>query len=224
VNPDDGQLYARNESGALIDHFPIVAPDGFNFLGTPILVGDTLITYASDGISLIVTGYDRMALPIAPFPLLVGRAPAEDRAPLGLLFTNQTLHALSAAGEWVSWRFPSASATLTVRSVQPEFSVAGGGTDNDVLLVGSETYNWPNPARDETFIRFQSVAGASVSIDVISYDGLPVVTRRVIQASGVPEDIRIDTSSWSSGVYFCRVEARYDGKKSAKLIKLVVVK
>ncbi|MEN9839679.1 MAG: hypothetical protein RL177_1158, partial [Bacteroidota bacterium] len=82
VNPDDGQLYARNESGALIDHFPIDAPDGFRFVGTPLLVGDTLLTYASDGISLIVTGHDRVGLPIAPLPLLVGRAPDENRAPL----------------------------------------------------------------------------------------------------------------------------------------------
>lgn len=224
VNPDDGQLYARNESGALIDHFPIHAPEGFGFVGTPILVGDTLITYASNGISLMITGYDRLGLPIAPFPLLVGRAPVENRAPLGLLFTNQTLHALSAAGEWVSWRFPTANPFLRVRSFQPEFSVAGVGTENDVLLVRSETYNWPNPAQNETHIRFQSVFGASVSIDIISYDGLPKASHRIRQATGVPEDIRIDTSSWSSGVYFCRIEATYQGKKSAKLIKLVVVK
>ena len=224
VNPDDRRLYAHNESGALVDHFPILAPEGFGFIGTPILVGDTLITYASNGISLIVTGYDRLGLPIAPFPLLVGRAPAADRAPLGLLFTNQTLHALSAAGEWVSWRFPSANPFLRVRSFQPEFSVAGGGTENDVLLVRSETYNWPNPAQNETHIRFQSVAGASVNIDIISYDGLPKASHRINQATGVTEEIRIDTSSWSSGVYFCRVEATHQGKKSVKLIKLVVVK
>lgn len=224
VNPDDGQLYARNESGALLDHFPIRAPEGFRFLGTPILVGDTLIAYASDGVSLIVTGTNRDALPVSPFPLLVGRAPAEGRAPLGMLFTSQTLHALSSAGEWVSWRFSSSDPTLRVRSFQPEFSVAASGTDNDVLLVGSETYNWPNPAQDATHIRFQSVPGASVSIEIITYDGLRKASRTIPSASGVAEEIRIDTSNWSSGVYFCRIEARHDGKRSAKLIKLVVVK
>ncbi len=224
VNPDDSQLYARNESGALIDHFPIAAPDGFRFVGTPLLVGDTLLTYASDGISLIVTGYDTEGLPIAPFPLLVGRAPAEYSAPLGLLFTDRTLHALSAAGEWVSWTFPTANASLTVRSLQTDFGVAGSATENETLLVSRETYNWPNPARNETNIRFQSVAGASVSITVISFDGLPKLTRQIASASGVPEEMRIDTSTWSSGVYFCRVEASHEGKKSGKLIKLVVVK
>ena len=224
VNPDDGQLYARNESGALLDQFPIRAPEGFAYLGTPILVGDTLIAYASDGISLIVTGTDRAGLPIAPFPLLVGRAPADDRAPLGLLFTDKTLHALSAAGEWASWRFPTADASLTVRSLQTEFAVAAGGTGNDVLLVGAETYNWPNPANDETFIRFQSVTGAKVSIEIITYDGLKKASRQILNASGVAEEVRIDTSSWSSGVYFCRIEARHDGKSASKLIKLVVVK
>lgn len=224
VNPDDGQLYARNESGALLDRFPIRAPEGFAYLGTPILVGDTLIAYASDGIQLIVTGTDREGLPIAPFPLLVGRAPADDRAPLGLLFADKTLHALSAAGEWTSWRFPSADASLTVRSLQTEFGVAAGGTENSVLLVSDETYNWPNPAQNETHIRFQSVPGAMVSIEIITFDGMRKLSRQVGPASGVPQDIRIDTSGWSSGVYFCRVEASHEGEKSTKLIKLVVVK
>jgi M6 family metalloprotease-like protein len=224
VNPDDRRLYARNESGALLDDFPIDAPVGFGFIGTPILVGSTLITYASDGISLIVTGHDSEGRLVAPFPLLVGRAPAGDRAPLGLLFADRTLHALSAAGEWVSWRFPSANASLTVRSVQDTFSIAGSATENETLLVSRETYNWPNPAQNETHIRFQSMAGAAVSIQVISFDGLPKLTRTIASASGVPEEIRIDTSSWSSGVYFCRVEASLEGKKSGKLIKLVVVK
>ncbi len=223
VDRANHRLYARNSSGAILDRFPIQAPDGFRFIGTPILFNGILAAYATDGISLIVTGYNDSGRMESRFPLLVGRAPAQGRIPLGLLFTNRTLHALSAAGEWGSWVFTDADPTLTVRSVQTQFSVSGAAVPNDDLLVGSETYNWPNPASSETYIRFQSVAGATVNIEIITYDGQRKASRQVANASGVAEEIRIDTSNWSSGVYFCRIEAAHGGKRQQKIIKLVVI-
>ena len=224
VRRDDGHLVARNFSGAVLDHFPISPPSGFRFVGTPLLVEETVIVYATDGYDLLVFGYGPNGHIAEPFPLLVGRAPSDDRIPIGMLFANQTLFAADAAGNLVSWTFPDVAPTVTARSFQPQFSVAGAPYVAEGLLVSSETYNWPNPARNETHIRFQSVPGASVSIDIITYDGLRKASRSIHHATGVAEEIRIDTSGWSSGVYFCRVEARLDGKRASKLIKLVVVK
>lgn len=224
VNRSDGILIGRNSSGAVLDHFPIQPPNGFRFIGTPLLVDQTLIVYASDGYDLLVFGYGPDGVLASPYPLLVGRAPADDRIPIGMLFADQTLFAADAAGNLVSWTFDDVAPSVTARSFQPQFAVVGTPTGPDDLLVSSETYNWPNPASNETFVRFQSVAGATVRMDVIQYDGRPMVRHTVVSASGASQEIRLDTSNWGSGVYFCRIEARHDGKTAQKLFKIVVVK
>ncbi len=217
VNRSEGTLMARNSSGAVLDEFPIRPPTGFRFLGTPLLVDQKLIVYATDGYDLLVFG-------AAPYPLLVGRAPAEGRIPIGMLFADQTLFAADAAGNVVSWTFPDVASSITARSFQPEFAVIGSPTGPDELLVSAETYNWPNPASHETYVRFQSVAGASVRMDVIQYDGRPMARHSIASASGAAQEIRLDTSNWGSGVYFCRIEARHAGKTAQKQFKIVVVK
>lgn len=217
VNSSTGALVARNASGAMLDHFPILPPNGFRFIGTPLLVDQKLIVYATDGYDLVIFG-------ATDHPLLVGRAPADDRIPIGMLFTAQTLFAADAAGNLVSWTFPDVTPSITARSFQPQFAVVGTPTESDDLLVSSETYNWPNPASNETFVRFQSVPGASVRMEVIQYDGRPMARQMIASASGAAQEIRLDTSNWGSGVYFCRIEARHSGKTAQKLFKIVVVK
>lgn len=217
VNRSDGTLMARNSSGAVMDHFPLQPPNGFRFIGTPLLVDQKLIVYATDG-------YDLMIFGATDHPLLVGRAPADDRLPIGMVFADQTLFAADAAGNLVSWTFPDVAPSVTARSFQPEFAIVGTPTDEDDLLVSSETYNWPNPASNETFVRFQSVPGASVRMEVIQYDGRPMAQQTIASASGAAQEIRLDTSNWGSGVYFCRIEARHAGKTAQKQFKILVVK
>lgn len=223
-------LEAVHATGASFDGFPVHAPSGLHFLGTPVPVdidGDTrtdLLVMATDSYSLVLLGYDRTGILNGPFPLLVGAAPPDGSLPLQPLFENRTLHTVSATGEYRAFTFPAAAPTAPWNLTRPSVSIADAGAPQNRLLVEAETYNWPNPALDHTHIRLQTRADAEVDIRIIAYDGRPVWSDRFRSTTAVVQERRIDTSGWSSGAYFVRVEVRHGGRLEQKRFTMAVIR
>ena len=72
------------------------------------------------------------------------------------------------------------------------------------VLNKSETYNWPNPANEETYIRYQLESAGMVDITIIDLTGRIVYENKVQSFDGSSEEITLNTSEWSSGAYFAR--------------------
>ncbi|MDZ7719016.1 MAG: T9SS type A sorting domain-containing protein [Balneolaceae bacterium] len=232
------QLIAKNVNGAFLSSFPLSAPQNVRFTGTP-LVADI---NGDDNNELIITGYDQSSMnlyafdeegnPTEGFPLLVGGIKQSYSHPIHPLIFGDKLFAVSHFGELKVWEF------LQIQNIQWR-SKYGNQTTNKVsgflkieepsnpalsLLNGEETYNWPNPARDETQIRFQTREPAEVRIKVLTMSGR-IISDQTLQSKGnVSEEILLDTSSWASGGYYALVEAKAGGKKEHKLVKIAIAR
>lgn len=221
---------ARNAAGARFDGFPLPAPSGLRFIGTPVPAdidgnGRTdLLVMATDGYSMVLLGYDAAGMPLESFPLPLGASPPEGALPIQPLFENRTVHAVSGTGTYVAFTFPASTAAPAWNLTRPQVSIAGNPEPTDRLLVHAETYNWPNPARDHTHIRLQTREDAEVDIRIISYDGRPVWSDRFRSGTGLVQERRIDTSAWSSGAYFVRMEVRDGTRTEQKRFTMAVIR
>jgi hypothetical protein len=238
VNRTTNTLVAKSFSGAVLPLFPIDAPDQSVFRGTPLLSdinGDGLlniIIQAESNFSVSLYGYDTQARLMNGFPLLVGGDATEGKDTIHPAIFEKYLLAVSPEKELKLWSFPNNSST-----VWP--SKYGKGVNNKVsgripvsapvafqggLLVQDETYNWPNPAKNYTNIRFLTSNAANVNIDVISTSGKKVFAETAVTNGVVAEEITIDTSTWASGAYFARVTAKGLHQTEQKTIRIAIVK
>ncbi len=94
-----------------------------------------------------------------------------------------------------------------------------------ILLPDDLCYNWPNPARDETYIRYFLNFDAVVDVDIFDIMGEKVTSfHRPDQSAGLPHEITWPLSNIARGAYFALVKAEGAGKSETKLIKIAVVK
>jgi hypothetical protein len=142
------------------------------------------------------------------------------------------LAAVSPAGDLRVWNFPNAQNTGW------ESRYGNGGTNKltgrltdsntqeptFTVLNKDETYNWPNPASEETFIRFQTSEPGSVKIRISTTSGRLIYNQTHESRGGSPEEIRIDTSGWGSGGYLALIEATVNGDTERKLVKIAVAR
>ena len=239
INYNENRLEGRNDNGAFLWDFPLDAPDGQRFLSTPIVADITgdgradLIVPSADSLSYIIHAFDYRLNPIDGFPLYVGSLSDDPlEFPLQPVLRDNLLYAVSSAGDLKIWELdgtgevfwgsvygndPGNKITADVPSGgQP---IAGFG-----LLNADETYNWPNPATNETWIRYQTSGEADITITVSNMSGTRVFERRVQSRGGTPEEVLVDTSGWSSGVYYARVRASQSGREETRLIKIAVIR
>jgi hypothetical protein len=232
------QLIAKNLSGAILSSFPLSEPDDVTFVGTP-LIADVNSDQLND---LIITGYDQSSMNLYAynekaelvdgFPLLVGGLSGSADQPVHPLIAEDKLLAVSHTGElkvWelkqlqnVLWRSKYGNQTSNKVSAFIEFDEP---IDPQLTLLNNEeTYNWPNPARDQTQIRFQTSEPAEVRIKVLTMSGR-VISDQTFQSKGtVSEEISLDTSSWASGGYYALIEAKANGVKERKLVKIAIAR
>lgn len=237
INRTDNQIEGYNFNGALLANTPILAPDSIQFIGTPIITditGDNrqdILVVGQDEYSVNIFAYETDGNPIEGFPLYVGGAVGKDVQPIHPVMYEDVLYAVSHTGDLRAWRFLNHTTTqwpgrygenpYNKVSAYIEFEETSGSDFS--VLNKSETYNWPNPANEETNIRFELASAGTVDITIIDYSGR-VVFERTVQAFGEsPEEITVNTSAWASGAYFGRIEANVNGKKESKTIKIGVV-
>ncbi len=93
-----------------------------------------------------------------------------------------------------------------------------GGAQNYgsyVKSVGSPTlaeeaigylYNYPNPAREQTTIRFSVRESGNVKLKFYNTAGDLVMESEVESRAGIDNEIQVDCTQFASGVYFCQIE------------------
>ncbi len=224
----EGQVVASNANGAHLNGFPLAPPNGLRFIGTPLVVdtdGDNrpdLLVSATDGISHLILTYTNEGRPTEAPALLVGSAPTPATHSILPLFHNQTLFAVSTSGELRRWYFPDAE-TRTVSPLDYRIALVPVVMPTIApLLITAETYAWPVPAEDHTHIRFATHEPAEVHVRIVNYDGRLVGDWSAPSSGQVPTEIRIDTGTWGSGVYFVSVRARNDDREGVHTFPILV--
>jgi hypothetical protein len=238
VNKTNNTLTGYNRNAAVIDNMPIDAPDNVNFVGTPLLAditGDNvqdILVVGQDEFSINIFGYQKDGSLLEGFPLFIGEASEQNRQPIHPIFIGNTLYAVSHIGDVKAWRFdsfttsewPSRYGKNSFNKVSAEINPNGSqnGNTSFSILNNEETYNWPNPADQETNLRFQLEQPGQVEIQIINQSGR-LVYKEILQANGgTPEEVMLDTSGWGSGAYFAMVKATVNGKSESKLVKIAV--
>lgn len=232
------QLIAKNVNGAFLSNFPISAPEDVTFTGTPLIAdldGDTMneiLISGYDNYSMNIYAFDEKGEPFNGFPLYVGGIENVESQPIHPLIAGNKLIAVSHSGDLKVWQFKK------MDSVQWR-SKYGNQTRNKVsgfpdtkhlsspqftLLNRDETYNWPNPAKDETSIRFQTNGPAEIEIKILTLSGRLIGNHIFQSQGGVTEELFVDTSNWASGGYYALVEAKSDGRTDRKLVKIAIAK
>jgi hypothetical protein len=166
------------------------------------------------------------------FPLLAGGITEMDNQPIHPVIVDNQLIAVSHNGDLKVWTFnnltesswPARYGTRTNNKVSGILESDSLSEPQFTLLNQEETYNWPNPAKDETFLRFQTSTNAEIRIIITSLSGRTIYDREITSSGGVPEEHLIDTSGWASGGYFSLVTATANGKTERKLVKIAIVK
>ena len=239
---DANELFGFNRDGGVIDFFPLRAPVNTRFTGAPLLADITgdghqeIVTAVRDSLTLTIRAFDRFLQPVEGFSLMSGSLTtsqsmtANQYLPPPILIAEDHLFSVSPAGEVRVWELPELGKVAWggVYGNQPGNKV-GLNMEHERLqrpdfgiLNTRETYNWPNPADDHTYIRFETSEPASIDVTVINPGGSTVFETRAESQGRSPEEIRVNTSSWGNGVYFARVRARNGSTSETKLIKIVV--
>jgi hypothetical protein len=236
VDHHTNTIEGLNLLGASLNGFPVTAPDGFTFTGTPLILpadnsNDQLfMVMASDGYSLNILVYTSQNLRYPTETLLVG-SERPGSHPLQPAIFNGNLYAASPSGDLRAWRIRN-------RQDQPTSYLYGNPSTNTPgieispaappfttgLMVNTEVYNWPNPASDHTHIRFMTTEPSEITVTTIDYSGQQVHESRHSTVGGLPQEYRLNTSSWGNGVYFTRVTARSGSAIEHKVFTMVIIR
>ena len=238
VDADKNRLIAKNRLGAVLNNFPITPPENIQFTGTPLVAdlnGDgnnEIIITGQDQYTINLYAYNRYGRLISGFPLFVGNVGSKQYHQVHAVIAGNNLIAVSHSGDFWSWHFPEmknvlwasrygnsgnnkVTGNLAFKSVQlPSFGI----------LNKAETYNWPNPATDQTYLRFQTEDAGEVRIRIATISGRLIYDRTVETRGGMPEEIEIDTSGWGSGGYMAVVSATVNGRTERKLVKIAIAR
>jgi len=238
VNTTSNTLEAKTVSGATLSFFPVHAPHQTSFMGTPLLSdidGDgflNILIQTVNNSSVSLHAFDLKGNSIDGFPLLIGGGATDEITTIHPAIHNQHLIAVSPEGELRLWTLPN-----NINPVWP--AKYGNAVNNKVsaivgvdepavfegeLIISEETYNWPNPARDFTTIRFLTSEAATVDIDIMSVSGKKVFTDSAVTNGAVAEEITVDTSQWASGAYFARLKAKGINQTEQKTIRIAIAK
>ncbi|WP_395068956.1 T9SS type A sorting domain-containing protein [Gracilimonas sp.] len=240
VDKINNRLIGINKIGGTQNFTPIQAPAGIKFIGTPLFT-DLISSdseYASlvigqDSLSMNIYAYREGGRSVNGFPLYIGRAVSGNAQPIHPIIYQGTLYAVSHKGALKSWNLTQVTDTKwssrygnnTFNKVSARVNDTFPGNPSGFgVLNEAETYNWPNPANNETNIRFQiAPPGGIIQVTVITMSGRIIFEETVTSPGGFPQEILVNTQNWSSGGYVARVKATVDGKTETKLIKIGVV-
>lgn len=237
IDKNHNTLLAKNQNGAIMDGFPIKPPKGSEFIGTP-LVADIngsgkadLLVGVQDSISYTIHAYNQEHLELPNFPVYVGSINDSHVEPVHPIFIDKTLYAVSPKGDLRAWYFPKAKSVLWgSRYGNGKFNKIYTGEQTSAsqpfdygILNKKETYNWPNPANSETYVRYQTKGPATVQITIITMTGRILFEKTVDAKGGVPEETQISTQKWGNGVYYARIRAKINGKTDSKIVKIAVI-
>ncbi|TYP94764.1 M6 family metalloprotease domain-containing protein [Fodinibius salinus] len=239
VNKSTQKLEARNINGAMLAHFPLSPPKGSSFIGTPLIANTSssnsphIYITAQDSVGINIYGYSKNGKELDGFPLYVGAVNNQQNQPVHPILKTNILYAVSHEGSIKAWKINNITKVLwgnrygnapfnKVSGINNTSPSSNHG-DQKSILVKEETYNWPNPAKDFTNIRFKTSGSGHVDLKVITAGGTVVLEKQFNASGGTAEEHRISTKDWSSGLYLAMVTAKINGEQARKMIKMVVV-
>jgi len=234
----ENEISAKNLNGAVLNNFPIRAPDRVQFKGTPLIAdinGDgysELIVTGQDEYSVSMYAYNKDGRLVSGFPLFVGSVNTQADDPVHASIIDNNLVAISHLGDLKVWNFPEMENVKWAARYGNRGNNKITGLLDDVtiappnfgVLNKAETYNWPNPATDHTFLRYQTSESGEVNIKITTTSGRLIYDRSVQSQGGQPEEIEIDTSRWGSGGYIALVSATVNGTTERKLVKIAIAR
>jgi hypothetical protein len=233
-------LWGYTHQGSVLNRFPLEAPSGVRFWGPPLvadLTGDQqleLLIPGTDGYSYALYAYTLNGIPLDGFPLTVGGISQADQQPIHPVLdaSRNMLWAVSPQGDLKGWEIPQLGEVAWSGHYDPntdsnKMSVFSSNQPVEVsnrLLIPDETYNWPNPANDHTYFRFQVRESAEISVIIHTLSGEKVDELRYDALEGASQEIHYSTASLSSGVYYVMIKAQNGNQSDHETLKLVVVR
>lgn len=234
-------IEAYDFNGVSVENFPFTLYSNENFTGTPLIAdldndGDIEIIASTDLGNIYAIDALKAQI-VTPFPIAfgskLGAAPLliqnigdsnQSYKPLlSLLTDNNELYVWqigSAAGKglWVSELGNSYNSSFAEAPVN-----AAAETE---FFPENKAYNWPNPVYDgETNIRYFVSENSNVNIKIFDLAGDFVDELNGRASGGFDNEIKWNTASVQSGVYYARINVISDSGKSAeKIIKIAVIK
>ena len=245
ANGNGTKIHAYNSSGTELDGFPISLAPYDLIISGPLLITENIssnnfniIFEATNGKKNYLLSINTQTAKMQPlFPLTMASPNSENAIQnmSGAIVVGQPaqIHFLRYDGVLEQWRFKEEVLALWGSAFgntdDADFTTLLQNTDGnnpniESILNIDETYNWPNPVRNgQTSIRYQSKAGATISIIVAQPSGKIVYKTDFSVGTSLPESYLLTTTSWSSGVYLVNVSAAFNGQSQKKIIKMVVV-
>ncbi len=237
------KIFAFNFNGTLLSDFPVTVshPGGSTDLidSSPIL-GDV----DGDGYPDIIVGtknkqilaYNKDGKMVDGFPMPVGGAVTSSPILMNLdKDVNPELLVASDDGFIYAWDLPGAyeqenfpwvmfghdaghTNYFPKENLPPVPPVAGD------LLPANMAFNYPNPAKSQTKIRYFLKEDAEVDIRVYDLSGM-LVDDFAGPGQGRTHNEHVwDCSKFASGVYLCRVEAKSANENQVVFFKMAIVK
>jgi M6 family metalloprotease-like protein len=237
------KIFAYNFNGTPVSNFPITIshPGGATDLinSSPIL-GDV----DGDGYSDIIVGtkdnqilaYNKDGRVVDGFPLSLGGAVTSSpilmnldkdvNAELLVAGDDGFIYAWDLPGEykeetypWIMFGYdPGHTNHFPKENLPPMPPVAGK------LLPQNLAYNYPNPAKGQTKIRYYLKEDAKVNIKIYDLSGMLVDEFPGPGEGQTDNESPWDCSKFASGVYLCRVEAKSPSENNVVFFKIAVVK
>lgn len=222
----DNLIYGYNYNGTSVADFPIKVnpahPVG------PLRSSPTLADLNNDGVMEVfvgtasgeLSGFDIKGRRLENFPRAAG---GNIDTPIAIArSTNQGMVvALSREGELSSFNLS--------RPQERDWNSLYGGVGNTgsyiqslpAVKTASEAfgylYNYPNPAVDQTTIRFALRESGPVSVKFYNTAGDIVFETKVAGIAGTDNEHVVDTSHLAAGVYFCQLETDAGDRKHCSI-------
>jgi hypothetical protein len=234
ANPLTRSLDGTFLLGASADYLPIT-DRYFSFLQTPLVLdwdGDNqidILTLRADSSYYQVMGYTKNASQLANFPLLAGALHVKES--LQPVIQHNRFIAVTPDGTLSVWELPESAQEVRVPSpygsrtdgkIILEVQTSADIEDGTSLLLNNETYNWPNPAGENTHLRWQTTEEAVIQMDIFSLSGRKIWSKTLQSSGRAPDEVVLNTNRWGSGVYFVRVQASNAQKSAHKTYKMVI--
>jgi hypothetical protein len=235
------KLFVYNNTGSLLNYFPIDIPSKQEILSSPVVGdvdGDEVLDILLGTQEGIIHAYNAKGNRVDGFPLQTG----------GKVLTSPTLFKTAAGKVGIAvgtedhflyaWEYnasyDSSSMPWPMYLHDPQHSGFEGSNTivNPIsaeFLPKARAYNWPNPVGPEhafkTNIRYYVGNDAVVNIKIFDFAGdLVKEFVNLSSAGGLDHEIVWDVSEIQSGVYFAHIEAEGSGNTESAVVKIAVVK